>query len=148
MEAAAVGINIAEALLVTTYPDATVLVFTDGEDGAREILLEMFEQMLVVVETVETVFVGTYPAPSLAVFCVPLSFASRFSVSRLSPFLFSGGPLPLKCPKILLAGPGRRRSGLSGLRPLSSSFPRETFRHPCRVSIQRTPPAGKRWTCS
>ena len=27
----------------------------------------MFEQMLVVVETVETVFVGTYPAPSLAV---------------------------------------------------------------------------------
>ena len=67
MEAAAVGINIAEALLVTTYPDATVLVFTDGEDGAREILLEMFEQVLVVVETVETVFVGAHPTASLAV---------------------------------------------------------------------------------
>jgi hypothetical protein len=67
MIAVTIGVYIAEAFSITTNPYSFVQIFTDAHDSTGEIILEMFDEPVSRVQTVEPVFVCAYPATAFAV---------------------------------------------------------------------------------
>ena len=63
------AVNPAAAFSEAAYPDVALRVLAGSEDGSREVLLEVLDHLEVLVLYVESVAVGTRPAPALRVAC-------------------------------------------------------------------------------
>ena len=61
MKSHAFYVDISQTLFIGAQPDTSLQVFAETQYGSREIILEMFHHLVLTVQTVESVAVGTYP---------------------------------------------------------------------------------------
>ena len=61
MKSHAFYVDKAQTFFIGAQPDTSLHVFAETQYGSREIVLEMFHHLVLTVQTVESVAVGTYP---------------------------------------------------------------------------------------